>query len=320
MTLFATLSDGREVHAITIGSDQLQATILTYGAIARDIRLSGVTHRLDLAAENFADYEAGLGFFGAIVGPIANRISNARVRLDGMDYELERNEAGQRHLHSGSAGLHRQVWDVAEETADSVTLTVTLPDGHAGLPGNRRITARYAITGADLSLEITATTDATTPMNCASHIYWNLDGAETFAGHQMRVAADHYLPVDAGTCPTGEVAEVAGTDMDFRETRVLTPGAPMLDHNFCLSEAPGPLRDVFWLTGQSGVSLTLATTEPGLQVHDASGATRPGRAFFEGIVVEPQGWPDAPNNRSFPQITLRPGDTYHQQTRWRFSK
>lgn len=319
MTDFGTTKDGRNVQSVTIASDALQVTVLTYGAIVHDVRLGGVERNLTLASDRLSDYEDTIGYFGAIVGPIANRIGNARVRLDGMMYELERNEAGRAHLHSGSGGVHRQVWDVVAQTQDSVTLQLNMADGAAGLPGNRVITAAYSVTGAQLQLEMTGTTDATTCMNFASHIYWNLDGSETFAGHRLRLAADHYLPVDDTTCPTGEVRDVTGTDMDFRQDRALTPGKPPLDHNFCVSEAPSPLRDVLWLTGASGVAMTVATTEPGVQLHDASGLGRPGSGVYEGLVIEPQRWPDAPNQPHFPRIMLRADETYAQTTTWRFS-
>jgi aldose 1-epimerase len=136
----------------------------------------------------------------------------------------------------------------------------------------------------------------------------------------LQLAADHYLPVDDMTCPTGEIAPVAQTDMDFRHPRILQNDAPALDHNFCLSDDVAALRDVLWLTGQSGLQMTLATTEPGLQLHDAANSHRPDKPIYEGLVIEPQRWPDAPNHRGFPSITVRPDAPYHQTTTWRFTR
>lgn len=295
--------------------------ILTFGAIVQDVRLAGVPYGLSLNADNLADYEATMGYFGAIVGPIANRISNARVRLDGMMYELERNENGRTHLHSGAEGCHRKVWRITAQSADSVTLGLTMADGVAGLPGQREISVTYQVAApATLTMTMHGTTDATTCMNFASHIYWNLDGTDTLAGHQLRLAADHYLPVDETVCPTGEVAAVAGTQMDFRLPRALEIGAPALDHNFCLSDDVAPLRDVLWLRGKSGLQMTLATTEPGMQIHDASGSHRPGKPTHEGLVIEPQRWPDAPNNPRFPSIKVTPDKPYRQITSWTFTR
>jgi aldose 1-epimerase len=116
------------------------------------------------------------------------------------------------------------------------------------------------------------------------------------------------------------VVEVADSDMDFRETRLLEIGAPALDHNFCLSDNVMPLCDVLWLTGKSGLQMTVATTEPGVQIHDASGSHRPGKAPYEGFIIEPQRWPDAPNNTRFPSIKVTPDQPYQQTTSWTFTR
>ena len=319
MTHFGTTRKGRTVDAISICAADLTVTILTYGAIVQDVRLKGVDRNLSLGSADLGDYEDTMGYFGAIVGPIANRISNARVRLDGMMYELERNENGQTHLHSGRDGVHCQVWDIAAQSADSVTLQLNMPDGMAGLPGRRNLRVTYQVTApATLTMTIDCETDTATCMNFASHIYWNLDGASTFEGHTLQIAAEHYLPIDDRVCPTGEICPVDGTDMDFRSPRQMQIGAPALDHNFCLSTKVMPLRDVLWLTGQSGLKMTIATTEPGVQIHDAAGSGRPGKGTYEGVVIEPQRWPDAPNNPRFPSITVRPDKPYHQITSWTF--
>ncbi len=319
MTQFGTTKDGKQVKSVTLAADGISVKVLTLGAIIQDLRLDGIAHSLVLGSDQLADYAAGMKYLGAIVGPIANRISNARVRLDGMMYELERNENGRTHLHSGSEGVHAQIWTITAQTQNSVTLALTMPDGMAGLPGHREISVTYALAApATLTMQISGTTDTTTVMNFASHIYWNLDGTDTWEGHRLRLTADHYLPVDATTCPTGEIADVTGSAMDFRQERALRIGDPALDHNFCLSDAPDDLRDVLWLAGQSGVAMTMATTEPGVQIHDASGSHRPGRPFYEGVVIEPQRWPDAPNHSGFPSIRVTPAQTYSQTTRWRF--
>ena len=321
MSHFGTTTGGTNVQAIIIAAGEISVTVLTYGAIVQDVRLAGVEHGLALGSDALSDYENSMGYFGAIVGPIANRISNARVRLDGMMYELERNEAGRTHLHSGQQGVHRQVWDVSAQSETSVTLQLRMADGMAGLPGNRVISVTYEVNApATLTMTMNGTTDAKTCMNFASHIYWNLGGTDTWEGHKLRIAADHYLPVDNMTCPTGEVVEVSGTTMDFRKTQMPNPGAPVLDHNFCLSDAPTGLRDVLWLTAATGLEMTVATTEPGMQIHDACGLARPGQSLYEGLVIEPQRWPDAPNHPHFPSIAVTPDAPYHQQTQWRFKR
>ena len=313
MQVFGTTKAGKDVHAITLQAGDLAVTLLTYGARLQDVRLAGVDYGLTIGSQDLVDYEGAMLYHGAIVGPIANRIGNARVRLDGMMYELDRNEDGLRHLHSGFEGVHAQVWDVVDVTDSTAVLALDMPDGMAGLPGKRRVTAAFALHApATLTLTITATSDATTVMNFANHGYWNLDGAAKWHGHRIRIAADHYLPIDAATCPTGDVEDVTGTDMDFRDGPVLGPQTPALDHNFCLSDGIEPPRDVLWLTGQSGVGMVMATNLPGMQVFD-------GRPDHAALALEAQHWPDAPNNPHFPQIKIAAGATYEQTTSWRFS-
>ncbi|WP_106745111.1 aldose epimerase family protein [Yoonia maritima] len=320
MTAFGTTKNGDAIEKITLSAGDLTVSILTLGAILQDVRLAGVPHSLTLGSDNLSDYENGMGYHGALVGPIANRISNARVRLEGMMYELERNENGTGHLHSGSDGTHAQIWKVVERSENSVTLSLDLADGVNGLPGRRTITAVFTVTApANLTLEITGLTDTKTLMNFANHSYWNMDGAATWEGQQLQIFADHYLPINEATAPTGELCDVTGTAMDFRALRRFDQGAPALDHNFCLSDSPTTLRDVLTLTGTSGVTMTIATTEPGIQVYDGRGAQRPGKSTYEGLAIEPQRWPDAPNNSAFPSIAVTADAPYRQTTRWTFS-
>lgn len=321
MAQFGTTQNGKTVDKITISAGELTVGILTFGAIVQDVQLAGVPYGLALGSNELRDYETTMGYFGAVVGPIANRISNARVRLDRMMYELERNENGEVHLHSGTDGVHGKVWEVAAQSPDSVTLELDMADGTAGLPGQRNIRITYQVSApATLTMSINGTTDVATCMNFASHIYWNLDGSDIWEGHQLKIAADHYLPVDDRLCPTGEIAEVADTPMDFRTACRPRKRAPDLDHNYCLRGGRQPLRDVLWLTGASGVSMTVATTEAGVQIHDAATSKRPGRSCYEGLVIEPQAWPDTPNHRDFGSITVTEDQPYSQVTSWRFTR
>lgn len=321
MTHFGTTQTGDDVTAHTIGNDDLQVTILTWGAAVQDVRLKGVDHSLTLGSETLADYEGELLHFGTLIGPIANRIGTGRVTIDGMTYELERNQDGRIHLHSGAKATHRQIWQVAEQTKTKLTLTLDLMDGLCGLPGNRTITAIYEVAeAATLNLTITGTTDAKTMMNFANHCYWNLDGSDRYDGHQLMIKADHFLPCDASNVPTGEIADVTDTPMDFRQARSVTAGEPPFDHNFCLSSSTEPMRDVVTLRGLSGVEMTMATDQPGLQVYDGRSPARPGRDLYEGLVFEAQAWPDAPNNPRFPSIEVTPDQPYTQSTQWRFTR
>jgi Galactose mutarotase and related enzymes len=327
--LFGYLKDGRRVDAITLTAGDLSVTVLSYGAILNDVRLRGVPYGLTLGGTEIAAYENGpMDYFGAIVGPVANRISGARAELDGRELGFEANE-GETLLHGGARGMHTELWKIAALSETSVTLTLSLPDGRGGFPGNRLITARYTVEApATLRLELTATTDAPTLLNLANHSYWNLDGTPTTDGHWLQVFADRYTPVDDQLIPTG-VLDVSGTGFDLSAGHVLRPSdTQRYDHNFCLSDGPGKMKPAAILRGTSGVTLRMETTEPGLQVFDAapigSGEMNGHRGVpevgFCGIALEAQRWPDAPNRSDFPSVRLDPDETYRQETRWQFSR
>ncbi|MEY1554224.1 aldose epimerase family protein [Yoonia sp. R2331] len=318
MKHFGTTATGQDVHALTLQDGDLAVTVLTWGATVQDVRLAGIDRSLTLGSDRLSDYEGDMRHHGSLIGPIANRISTARVKIDGMMYELERNQDGRIHLHSGAQATHRRLWQLADHSASHVVLTCDLADGDSGLPGNRTITATFRVSGKTLHLDVTGTTDADTLMNFANHSYWNFDGTPRWDGHVLQVAADRYLPGNADLCPSGEIADVTGTDMDFRTPRAIAPNAPWLDNNFCLSDGPQPLREVLTLTGTSGVGMTVATDQPGIQVYDGREAIRPGGAHYEGLAVEAQGWPDAPNNRAFPSIKVTAETPYRQATTYRF--
>lgn len=322
---FGTTASGDRIEAIRLAAGELSATILTRGAILQDLRLAGVPYSLTLGSDTLAAYEGPLAYAGAVVGPVANRIGGAQAQIGGKSFRFEANE-GPNLLHSGATGTHARTWRIVEATGAGATLALTLPDGLGGFPGTREISARFALDGRALTLELTATTDAPTLMNLANHSYWALDGRADIGGHRLRVAADSYLPVDAALLPLGAPAPVSGA-FDLRTGRVLdlTEG---FDHNFCLASARRPLAFAAELTGRSGVTMTIETTEPGLQVYDGAGLkTAPylghsGQPYghHAGIAMEAQGWPDAAAHDSFPPVTLAPGETYRQATRWTFGR
>ena len=318
--LFGIASTGEKVDKITLRAGDMTVAVLTWGAILQDVRLAGVDRSLTLGSDDLADYEGDLRHHGSLIGPIANRISNARIKIDGMMYELERNQDNRIHLHSGAQATHRRNWTLVDHSDTHAMLTCKLADGICGLPGFRDITVTYQVSApATLTMEVTGTTDAKTPMSFANHSYWNLDGTETWAGHTLQLAADRYLPATEDFYPTGQIVAVEGTEMDFRLPREIRPGKPAFDMNFCLSDRPVPLRDVLTLRGRSGVTLTLGTTAPGVQVYDNRSPARPGRSEFEGLAIEAQHWPDAPNNPGFPSIVVGPEAPYTQTTRWSFT-
>ncbi len=322
---FGTTADGQEVSAIRLQAGELQVVLLTWGAVVQDLRLAGTPWPLVLGSDQLAAYERVMDYFGAVVGPVANRIGGARVRIAGEDHGLEAND-GPDCLHGGTWGTQRRIWALADAGKAHALLRLVLPDGEGGLPGKRVIEALYRIEPpSTLRLSLRAITDRPTLMNPASHCYWNLDASPTIQGHRLRVVADRFLPTRKNL-PTGEVAAVHGA-FDLREGRVfdLSEG---FDHNWCLSNAPRPLTEVAVLEGSRGVRLTLATTAPGLQVFD--GATLETRPFLghlgqpygphAGVALEPQHWPNAPNNPGFPSVLLPPDGRFEQETCFTLSR
>lgn len=321
MERFGQTSDGREVHALTLKNGPLTARILTWGAVLQGLWLQGVGHSLTLGSERIADYEGAMRYHGSLIAPMVNRIRGGETRVAGRTIRTEINFRDRHTLHSGQAGTHLKLWDVAAADAHAVTLALTLPDGEGGFPGNRRVTARFSLPGPDrLRLEVTAVTDQPTLFNAANHSYWNLDGTDSWAGHRLRVAADRCLPTDDDFCATGEIIDVGGTDFDFRAGRRIAPGQPDIDYCLALARERRPLTEVLWLTGQSGLTLAVATTEPGMQIFDGRDAVRPGRAGYEGFAIEAQGWPDAANHPGFVPTELWPGQPVTQVTEWRLSR
>jgi aldose 1-epimerase len=314
MANFGTTSAGETVEKITLAAGDLQVCLLTWGAVLQSVRLKGVDYDLTLGSENIADYQGAMGYYGALVAPVVNRLTDARAKLGDGEIAVEVNFNGRHSLHSGPSGAQHHNWRIKSQSASAVVLELDLPDGLGGFPGNRHLEARFEVSApASLRMTVTCESDAETLFNCANHSYWNLDGSGSLTGHQLQIAAEDYLPVNADFVPTGEIRPVSGM-FDFRKPQAIFPHKPDLDNCYCLSRAVGPLRDVLWLTGQSGLRLTLATTEPGVQVYDCR------HDGFKGLAIEAQGWPDAPNKPDFPPISLAAGATRTQVTEWRFDR
>lgn len=319
-----TLPDGREVQRLTLRGGGLSATVLTLGAIVQDLRLDGIDHPLVLGAPDAASYLGPTRYFGAIVGRLANRIGNARFTLDGRDYRTDANFRDRHTLHGGSDGVDVHVWRIEARTPSSVTLSLSLPDGHMGFPGTIALTTRIALEDGALSFVLGATTDAPTPCSLTHHGYFNLDGSGDVRNHSVHIDADHMLPTTDDLIPTGEIAPVAGTRFDFRAPRPLGPEP--CDRCFCLSDGPRPLRPVAWITGESGLALRVETTACGLQFYngaylrDVPGLD--GRIYGPqaGLALEAQAWPDAPNQPNFPSAILRPGEAWSETTRYVFTR
>lgn len=331
--VFGRLGTGEAVERVTIAGGGLIARVLTWGAVIQDLRLEGHDAPLVLGFEDLPSYLDHSPYFGATPGRCANRIAGGRFSIDGADFQLECNERGVTHLHGGSDGVVRQNWRIAAQGADFVTLTLTDPAGRAGYPGNCALTCTYRLPGDGiLSVLYEAATDAPTPVNLCQHSYFNLDGSANALGHEIRLRAEHYLPVDGNLIPTGEIRPVDGTPFDLRQWTLLRrqteEGGIAFDHNFCLSPGRQAKRPVVEVRSPlSGVSLEVSTTEPGVQFYTGAKVRPPvpgldGRSYgaFAGFCLETQVWPDAVNHGDFPAAVLRPGETLRQETDYAFRK
>ena len=313
MTLFGTASNGREVEALKLSAHGLDATVLTFGAVLQSLRLDGVPYSLTIGSNHLSDYEGAMKYHGSIVGPVANRISNATATVDKITHHFDTNFIGKHTLHGGQAGTQTRIWRATHHEPNRLDLTLDLVDGEGGFPGNRNITARFdIIKGPILRLSINTKTDAPSIANLTNHSYWNLDGTGHMRDHSLHIKATMYLPVDDENLVTGVIAPVTETFYDFTAQTPLMLGKAPLDNTFCLSDQRRQLTEVLCLKGKSGIAMTLATTEAGAHIFD-------GNPKYDSIAIEAQGWPDAPNKRGFPSITISPDNPITQVTQWHFT-
>lgn len=321
---FGTLSDGTAVHRWTLERGGTRVRILTYGGIVQSVEVPDRAGRPADVVLGFADLDGYLRnpgpFFGALIGRYANRIARGRFTLDGRVYELECNNPPN-SLHGGACGFDKRVWHAeAVDGGAGVRLSRVSPDGEEGFPGRLEVSATYTLAedGSALRIAYEAVTDAPTVVNLTNHSYWNLAGASagSAGGHELRIDASRVTPVDADLIPTGEPEEVAGTRFDFRVARKVGGG---YDHNFVLDKGVTEGAEVvaeLWEPG-SGRMLSVATTEPGMQLYTADhleGPFGPG----DGVALETQRFPDAPNRPRFPSAVLRPGGVYRSETVYGF--
>ena len=329
--IFGSMPDGRSVECVLLRGGGLKASILTFGAVVQDLRLDGYDKPLVLGFETLGPYLTQSPYFGAMAGRYANRIRDGHLELDGVCYQLDQNFLGKHCLHGGEDGIAARLWSIDALDSDIVSMSCLLPDGHMGFPGAMEIKVRYALleNGA-LDIQLTATTDKATICNLAHHSYFNLDGSETIDDHLLHVHTETYLPLTSEAIPTGEIASVDGTWLDFRQPRRLGDAfkEQQIDNNFCLSQGRERLRPIARLESPlSGIGMDVLSTEPGVQAYDGSyiRTSEPGldgRSMGprSGFCLEPQIWPDAPHHPHFPQADLRPGEIYRQQTQYVFSR
>jgi aldose 1-epimerase len=338
---YGKLPDGTPVEIYTLtNASGLEVKAITYGGIITSIKTPDRDGRLaDIALgfDSIDGYAATHPYFGALVGRYGNRIAKGQFTLDGKTYTLAKND-GPNHLHGGLKGFDKVVWKgkaFKDARGVGVVLTRTSPDGEEGYPGDLTATVTYTLTDRnELKVDYEVTTDKTTVHNITQHSYFNLsgEGSGDILGHVMTIDADRFTAVDATLIPTGELAPVAGTPLDFRKgvaigARINDAHEQMnrgrgYDHNFVINrKGPGLVRAARVVDPKSGRTLEVSTTEPGVQFYsgnflDGKVKGKGGHAYAirTGFCLETQHFPDSPNQPSFPTTVLKPGETYKSQT------
>jgi len=340
-SVFGDMPDGTKVEIYTLEEGALKARIMTYGARLVSLEVpdrSGKVADIVLGYDNLAGYTADAkSYFGSIVGRYGNRIAHATFSLDGKPYQLPAND-GVNTLHGGILGFDKLVWQ-GHEIPHGVELTLVSKDGDQGFPGTLTARVRYTLEAHALKIEYFATTDKDTVLNLTNHSYFNLagEGQGDILKHLVMIPADRYTPVDSGLIPTGELAPVAGTPLDFHKATAI--GARIddnneqlklgrgYDHNYVLNEKMGTLQEAARVTEPTtGRVLTVETTQPGVQFYSGNflDGTLHGKqghvyALRTGFCLETQHFPDSPNHPKFPTSELKPGQTYHEVTVFKFS-
>jgi len=344
---FGKLPDGTAVARYTLTNALgMQVSAIDYGGIITSIKVpdrDGKLADIVLGYDSLEGYVENPPHFGAIIGRYANRIGKASFTLDGKTYPLIANNKGNT-LHGGPIGFDKMMWTVEDTGKDekgvSLLLKRTSPDGEQGFPGNLTAQVRYTLSNAnELAIEYSATTDQPTVVNLTHHDYFNLagEGSGDVLGHRVQIHAERYTPADETLLPTGKLASVAGTPVDFRE---LTPIGPRINADDALVKLPGGYDHNFVIDRKSdelvlaarveepnsGRVMEVRTTEPGMQLYTANHVTgikgKAGHVYdkHSALCLETQHYPDSPNRPEFPPTTLRPGATYSTKTVYSFSQ
>lgn len=340
---FGKTKEGVDVIVYTLKNAMgMEADIISLGAALRAIRVpdkDGKVRDVLLGYDTPGDYQNVRGYLGAVIGRNGNRIANARVTIDGETYSLEAND-NENNLHSGSNGFHAALWTASEADDSHVVLTYHSPDGEQGFPGNMDISVTYTLTDAgELVLSYRATTDKKTVANFTNHAYFNLSGHDSgnIENQKLEILASHYTPVtDGKAIPSGEIASVSGTPMDFR--RMTAIGARIdddfdqlkytggYDHNYVVDGADGSLQLAARAqSDESGIRMDVYTTCVGVQFYAGNyvgGQYGKDGVFYDrrqGFCLETQYFPNSVNEKNFQQPFLAPGEIYESSTKYCFS-
>ena len=339
--LFGTLDNGKEVYKYWLeNKNGMKASVINYGAILVNLLVpdsKGEAKDVVLGYDTLEEYEDNDCFFGAVIGPNANRIGNASFEIDGVKYNVDVND-GPNNLHSHmDDGYHKMVWDV-DSNENSVTFTLFDKDGNMGFPGNKKISVTYLLSDDnELQLTYQGCSDKNTIINLTNHSYFNLDGhdAGEMLDHKLILNASAYTPIVKGAIPTGEIASVLSTPFDFLNGKVirddidtdneqlgLTGG---FDHNWVIDNADGTLKKIATVSSaKSGRCMDVFSTLPGVQFY-AGNAIREQKGKDgvvyrrrNGLCLETQYYPDSINKANFPSCVFGPDRIYVSTTIYKF--
>lgn len=331
---------GEKIDLFTLkNANGMTAKVMTYGATLTELCVPDKRRKsvdIILGFDTLKPYEEQSPYFGATIGRYANRIAGSKFTLDGKEFYLAPN-SGHNTLHGGIRGFDKRLWKAEpsnENGIAAVKFTYLSKDMEEGFPGNLTTTVTYSLNNDDeLKIDYSASTDKPTPINLTNHAYFDLAGAgdESVLKHQVRINADSYTPVDKQLIPTGVIAPVKGTPFDFTEPREIgkdidkVPGG--YDHNFVLRQSKGELKEAAVVVEPiSGRTLTMLTTEPGVQFYTGNfldGTIRGIGGLYPkhyAFTLEAQHFPDSLHRDSWPTTILRPGQIYKQTTVYKFSQ
>lgn len=343
---FGVTPDGQQVSLFTISNaNGMEARVINLGGIIVSLTAPDREGNLEdvvLGFDSLDGYLAEHPYFGAIIGRYGNRIANGQFTVDGESYQLPVNN-GPNSLHGGLRGFDKVVWDAEpfeNDRGQGLILTYTSPDGEEGYPGNLQVRVTYTLTDEnELIFDYHAVTDKATPVNLTQHSYFNLagDGSGSILDHEVMLNASRLTVADTTLIPTGELRSVEGTPFDFRQPhrigeRIAADDEQLrfaggYDHNFVIDRAAG---DSLVLAARvyeptSGRVMEVLTTEPGVQFYtgnflDGTLTGKNGVVYDTrtGLCLETQHFPDSPNQPSFPNTILRPGEEYRSTTVYRF--
>ena len=337
---FGQTAAGEEVTLYGLNNRSgMKVSVINLGAIITSVQVpdrDGKLANVTLSHPDCAAYEANAPYFGGACGRFANRIAGGKFSLDGTEYSLFLNN-GPNSLHGGKEGFMKKLWKATPFSDDKqagVKFTYVSADGEEGYPGALKTDVTYTLTDAnELRIEYTATTDKPTVLNLTNHAYWNLAGAGSglIVDHELTLHCSKFLPVDETGIPSGELAAVAGTCMDFLKPHTMgeridqpVNGAGGYDHCYVVDGKDGELRPAAKIVDpKSGRVMEILTTEPGIQFYTGNfleGNAKTGNAPKHGaFCLETQHFPDSPNRPEFPSTRLDPGQTYTQTTVHKFS-